>query len=70
MYKGILIPTDGSKLAEKAVQHGIALAKAIGAKVTFLTVSETEPQYKRRIDEQGAKILRAVADAASAAGVV
>jgi nucleotide-binding universal stress UspA family protein len=26
MYTNILIPTDGSELAEKAVQHGIALA--------------------------------------------
>jgi nucleotide-binding universal stress UspA family protein len=38
MYTNILIPTDGSKLAEKAVEHGIALAKKIGAKVTALTV--------------------------------
>src|ERR1700731_1718258 len=38
MYTNILIPTDGSELAEKAVQHGIALAKRIGAKVTVLTV--------------------------------
>jgi hypothetical protein len=33
-----LIPTDGSELAGKAVQHGIALAKRIGAGVTVLTV--------------------------------
>ena len=32
MYKNILIPTDGSKLAEKAVQHGIALSKTLGAR--------------------------------------
>jgi nucleotide-binding universal stress UspA family protein len=38
MYTAILIPTDGSELAAKAVQHGIALAKRIGAKVTALTV--------------------------------
>ena len=38
MYTNILIPTDGSELAEKAVQHGIALAKRIGAKITVLTV--------------------------------
>jgi nucleotide-binding universal stress UspA family protein len=38
MYTDILIPTDGSELAEKAVQHGIALAKTIGAKTTVLTV--------------------------------
>jgi len=28
MYKNILIPTDGSELASKAVEHGIALARA------------------------------------------
>src|SRR5580700_11227962 len=38
MYANILIPTDGSELAEKAVQHSIALAKWIRAKVTVLTV--------------------------------
>jgi nucleotide-binding universal stress UspA family protein len=38
MYNHILIPTDGSELAGKAVQHGIALAKLIGAKVSILTV--------------------------------
>ncbi len=40
MYKNILIPTDGSPLAEKAVDEGLALAKALGAKVTILTVVE------------------------------
>ena len=38
MYSNILIPTDGSELAGKAVQHGIALAKRIGARATVLTV--------------------------------
>jgi nucleotide-binding universal stress UspA family protein len=39
MYTNILIPTDGSELAEKAVQHGIALAKRIGAKRGDLAMS-------------------------------
>jgi len=38
MYKNILLPTDGSELSEKAIRHGIALAKAVGAKVTGLSV--------------------------------
>ena len=42
MYNHILIPTDGSELAGKAVQHGAALAKQIGAKVTTLTVLPPE----------------------------
>ena len=38
MYRNILIATDGSALAEKAVTHGLGLAKAVGAKVTALIV--------------------------------
>jgi nucleotide-binding universal stress UspA family protein len=40
MYKRILIPTDGSDLSEKAIEHSIALAKVLGAKITALTVLE------------------------------
>src|SRR5690606_25902972 len=40
MYKKILIATDGSKIAEKALAHGIALGKACEAHVTLVTVSE------------------------------
>jgi nucleotide-binding universal stress UspA family protein len=39
MYKHVLIPTDGSALSEMAVRHGLALARAVGARVTVLTVS-------------------------------
>ena len=38
MYRHILIPTDGSALAEKAVSHGLSLAKSVGAKVTTMVV--------------------------------
>ena len=38
MYKNILIATDGSALAGKAIAHGLGLAKAVGAKVTALIV--------------------------------
>jgi nucleotide-binding universal stress UspA family protein len=41
MYQHILIPTDGSKLAHRAVTHGLSLAKAVGAKVTALVVEPT-----------------------------
>ena len=34
MYKHILIATDGSELAGKAVAAGLALAKELKAKVT------------------------------------
>jgi nucleotide-binding universal stress UspA family protein len=38
MYQHILIATDGSALAEKAISHGLSLAKSVGAKVTALIV--------------------------------
>ena len=39
MFKNILVPTDGSKLSDKAVAHAVALAKSAGAKLTALTVT-------------------------------
>lgn len=40
MYQHILIATDGSELAHKAIVQGFALAKALAAKVTVVTVTE------------------------------
>jgi len=80
VYKHILIPTDGSELSEAAIDHGIALAKALGAKVTAVTVtapfhvSAFEPNfvtaYKEYIATQAKNFLRAANDAATVAGVI
>jgi nucleotide-binding universal stress UspA family protein len=43
MYKHILISTDGSEVAQKGVDHGLSLAKSLGAKVTIVTVTERFP---------------------------
>ena len=40
MYRHILIPTDGSELAEHAVMNGLSLAKTMGAKVSVIVVEE------------------------------
>lgn len=40
MYKHILIGTDGSALGDRAVMHGLALAKTEQAKVTIVTATE------------------------------
>src|SRR5437764_9029178 len=83
MYKHILIPTDGSDLSGKAIRHGIALAKAVNAKVSGLTVTipfhvfaidpetvtDTPDSYKKRVNAAAAKYLAQVKDAAAAAGV-
>lgn len=39
MYKCILIPTDGSEFCQRAIDHGVALAKFVGAKVVGVTVT-------------------------------
>ncbi len=83
MYKHILIATDGSELAHKAVVQGFALAKAVGAKVTVVTV--TEPwtavvpgemgmafpvdEYEKGASENASGILATVKREADAAGV-
>ena len=43
MYANILLSTDGSDVAKKGVKHGIALAKALNAKVTVITVTDPLP---------------------------
>ena len=43
MYHNVLIPTDGSELSRKAIQNGVQLAKALGAKVTGLHVIVEAP---------------------------
>jgi len=42
MYKHILITTDGSELADKGLEHGLALAKAVGADVVIVTVTDNQ----------------------------
>ena len=43
MYANILMSTDGSDVASRGVEHGIALAKALNAKATIVTVTEPLP---------------------------
>jgi nucleotide-binding universal stress UspA family protein len=85
MYKHILIPTDGSRLALRAVVHGVALAKATGARVTglFVAPAATPVVYRRfvpvgyaspdehaeMIERAAAHHLAAVSKAAARAGV-
>lgn len=38
MFRHILIPTDGSRLAAKGIKAGVKLAKALGAKVSAVYV--------------------------------
>ena len=78
MYKHILIATDGSEIANKAIPHAIELAKALGAKLSAVTVAEpydavveaeSHGDYNERSAESAAEILSVVTSAAEAAGV-
>jgi nucleotide-binding universal stress UspA family protein len=85
MYKHILIPTDGSPIAEKAVAAGLDYAREAGASVVFFTAmpeyqvpSEAELmarhamplyEYERKSREQAAAILEKVAALAKSANV-
>ena len=65
MYRHILIPTDGSELAERGVAHGLALAKSLGAKVSAINV--VEPIFA--VTGDFGSVLDRVAIAAKEAGV-
>lgn len=39
MFKHLLLPTDGSKLAQAAILQGVRLAKEAGAKITGVSVA-------------------------------
>ncbi|WP_439370206.1 universal stress protein [Bradyrhizobium sp. DASA03120] len=80
MYRHILIPTDGSQLAERGVAHGLALAKSLGATVSFIFVVEAFSEVSGRFLEavatyaelrkdQAASVLEGAANAARTAGV-
>lgn len=43
MYQHILVPTDGSDITRKAVDTAVALAKAVGARVSTVAVKEPFP---------------------------
>ncbi len=38
MYQHILIPTDGSELSDRAVDHGTRLAAVLGARISLIHV--------------------------------
>jgi nucleotide-binding universal stress UspA family protein len=70
MYEHILIATDGSELAGKAVAQGLALAKALKAEVTAVTVTEpwdalsSFDDYESRMAKYAEDTLSAVSRAA------
>ena len=85
MYTNLLVPTDGTKLSDKAVTQAIALAQALKAKLTVFHASPDYPmpvyaegvsvemisrrEYTKRAKEDAQKVLDRVAAKAAVAGV-
>ena len=83
MFKHILIATDGSDLSTKAVRHGLALARAVSAKATAITVtipfrvfalnperiSNMEESYSSQMRAMATTCLAEVESTAAAAGI-
>lgn len=84
MFKHILIPTDGSTVANKAAKAGIALARRLGAKVTaYYSIEGMQTIYvegytfnQKEIDalearalKAGQKLVDAIGKLAKTAGV-
>jgi nucleotide-binding universal stress UspA family protein len=83
MYKHILIATDGSEIASKAMAQGIELAKEISATLSAVTVTEPyetvvvvdtiaiifPADYNKQCEARANKILSVATSAAEAAGI-
>lgn len=85
MFKHILIPTDGSGVAAKAIRSGVQLAKEMGARVTGFYAVEPRPvhlhsagygverallkEFDRRSHEFAERCVGEIESAAKAAGV-
>jgi nucleotide-binding universal stress UspA family protein len=74
MFKHILVPTDGSRLAGKGVKAGLKLAAALGARVTALYVIMVFPaanygEYRQRAQQAAKRALAAVEIEAQVLGV-
>ena len=73
MYQKILLPTDGSKFAEKAAEHAIWIASKSGAEIIVLNVIETSSlvglpaedlivRIKEMLKEEGRRSLERISE--------
>jgi nucleotide-binding universal stress UspA family protein len=60
MYSHILIATDGSELAQRGLDQGLALAHKIGCKVVILNVTEMFPAYAARGEYSSIAVTQAI----------
>jgi len=83
MFKHLLVPTDGSLLSAKAARSAIEFAKAVGARITTLSVVEpyhypaladssylpNQGRYEKEMQDDVRRYVNEIAGFAAAAGV-
>lgn len=85
MYRNMLVATEGSALSAKAARHAIALARALGSRITAFYAAPDYPlpayaegvayepmsrtEYEALCKKEADKILQPVAAKAAASGV-
>jgi nucleotide-binding universal stress UspA family protein len=83
MYQHIIVATDGSDIATEAMKHAVDLAKAIGAKLSAVTVTEpfemvafaeqasviSPTDYRNSTNAYAERVLGAAKSAAQEAGI-
>lgn len=83
MFKHLLVPTDGSPLSAKAARGAVEFARAVGARITALSVAEPYPysalaettylpdqsRYEKEMQDHARRFVAEIAEIASAEGV-
>ena len=76
-FRKILVPLDGSKFSEKALQRACEMSKAFDAKITLLYVVEKSPtlnildrnEYLKLLEKFGTRTLKKAKDIALKKGI-
>lgn len=65
-YRNVIVGTDGSETATRAVEHAAKLAAAFGSRLTVVTAYTADPSRKRAADEAPEDLRWMVTDSAAA----
>ena len=69
VLKTVIVPLDGSELAESALPHATAIAAALKLSVTLAWVTDTPVEFRGTMDLAGRNYLSAAAKKVAAQGV-
>lgn len=71
MFENIMVPSDGSKYADKAVDAAIEIAKKFNSKVTAVYVLDENTSFSYdSLEDEGNIILRKISEKGEKKGVV